>query len=291
MAGQEGDDRVAEAAVTRYLASGRPFHGRAAPGNLEDMVRGITHAAGQDRGHGHGHGHGDRHRGRVDSGSGHRGHHGSGHREHRDPGSCGSGRRSSGRGGRRAATDTTAQWAQVSAGQTATCAVQTDRTLWCWGANGYGELGIGSAGMAQPSPVQVGTRTVWVQVSTGYQSACALHGEPTLWCWGNGGGGDLGNGLALGVQPSPGRVGTSPSWLQVSVGTADACGIQRGHTLWCWGDNSAGELGIGGKTIAHPTPRQVTEGTVCSPLGLGRSAHAQAADLSVGETRNLTKSC
>ena len=150
-------------------------------------------------------------------------------------------------------------WASVSPGGGATCGIEDSGTLWCWGSNFWGEMGNGTtqAFPDQTTPIQVGVRTGWVQVGSGNQYVCALHGEPTLWCWGNGVSGELGTGRASGDQTVPARVGSSPNWVQVSVGFASTCGIQRGHTLWCWGDNSYGEAGTGSFASPLTTPQQV----------------------------------
>jgi alpha-tubulin suppressor-like RCC1 family protein len=105
----------------------------------------------------------------------------------------------------RVGTDT--NWATVSAGGEFTCATRTDRTLWCWGYNYFGQLGTGSTGDAS-TPVQVGTAADWVTVSAGddwgYSGGhtCATRADGTLWCWGDDEFGELGNGIS-GIVPTP----------------------------------------------------------------------------------------
>ncbi len=53
---------------------------------------------------------------------------------------------------------------------------------------------------------------------------------------------------------------TGRVWAQLSAGGNDTCGIRRDHTLWCWGDNSLGQLGMGDKRNRY-TPTQVGTGT------------------------------
>lgn len=74
-------------------------------------------------------------------------------------------------------------WAEVATGETHICAIRTDRALWCWGGNGYGQLGAGSTGQPSP-PVQVGAGVRWKKVATNYQRSCAIRVNGTLWCWG-----------------------------------------------------------------------------------------------------------
>lgn len=155
-------------------------------------------------------------------------------------------------------------WAGVSAGDVSTsigsavCGTRADETLWCWGIDDGGQQGTGATGTDQDSPARIGIRTGWRHVSVASGHACALHGEPTLWCWGTDYQGDLGNGVYAPIEPVV-RVGSSPDWLQVSAGDdEDTCAIMRGHTLWCWGSNFDGQLGLGPAGSAFNTPQQVS---------------------------------
>ena len=64
-------------------------------------------------------------------------------------------------------------------------AIKTNGTLWAWGENSAGQLGIGNT-QAQTLPVQVGTDTDWKQVAAGVSSVLALKADGSLWGWGNG---------------------------------------------------------------------------------------------------------
>jgi alpha-tubulin suppressor-like RCC1 family protein len=155
-------------------------------------------------------------------------------------------------------------WARVAAGDEFTCAVRSDSTLWCWGYNGGGELGIGSFGGNQFLPQQVtspaagGWASITITASGG--SACAVRTDTTLWCWGGNGDGQLGIG-STGNQDQPHQV-TSPAaagWSSADAGAGgdDTCAVRADTTLWCWGSNFDGQLGIGSTTSQH-LPQQVT---------------------------------
>jgi alpha-tubulin suppressor-like RCC1 family protein len=64
-------------------------------------------------------------------------------------------------------------WANVAAGGQFAVAIKTDGTLWAWGFNGAGQLGIGDA-TARSSPVQVGALTAWVNIAVGNSFTIAL---------------------------------------------------------------------------------------------------------------------
>jgi len=92
----------------------------------------------------------------------------------------------------------------VSAGGQHTCAIKEDGSLWCWGGNGDGQLGIGVAGSAV-APVLVSAGPA-IDVSAGTAHTCATFegsGSVDLYCWGSQLWGRLGDG-ELGLQPQAG---------------------------------------------------------------------------------------
>jgi hypothetical protein len=153
---------------------------------------------------------------------------------------------------------TVSNWATVSVGLNDICATRADGTLWCWGANANGELGIGNT-TYELAPTRVGTASDWAMVSGGYQDFCATRTDGTLWCWGNGAYGELGTGNTT-SELTPTRVGTTADWATVSASSdngSDACATRNDGTLWCWGANEDGQLGLGTAGGNHMTPTQV----------------------------------
>ena len=63
-------------------------------------------------------------------------------------------------------------WLAVSAGGYHTCGIKTGNTLWCWGLNNYGQLGLSNT-TNKNVPTQVGTATNWASVTTGRYHTCA----------------------------------------------------------------------------------------------------------------------
>lgn len=138
-------------------------------------------------------------------------------------------------------------WSMVSVGVNYTCAVKTNGTLWCWGTDNY-TLGDGPEWAPQASPVQEATySTDWVSVSAGWYHTCALKNNGSLWCWGQETYGELGNGDKLHpIQPSPVPEATrAMNWGFVSAGYWFGCAIKTNRTLWCWGDDTYGEIADG----------------------------------------------
>ena len=145
--------------------------------------------------------------------------------------------------------------ASVSAGNGHTCATKTDGTLWCWGWNSDGELGIGNT-TGKFVPTQLYIAGV-ASVSTGNGHTCATRTDGTLWCWGLNSDGVLGIGNTTG-KFVPTKVNIA-GVASVSAGTYHTCAKKTDGTLWCWGNNDYGELGIGtqGVTTNKNVPTQL----------------------------------
>jgi alpha-tubulin suppressor-like RCC1 family protein len=89
---------------------------------------------------------------------------------------------------------------EVAAGGYHTCARKGDRTLWCWGANGDGDVGDGTTATPKPAPVEVTALGASVaEVAAGLRHTCARTGDGTLWCWGYNKYGQVGDGTTAGM--------------------------------------------------------------------------------------------
>ena len=135
-------------------------------------------------------------------------------------------------------------WATVSLGNSFgfTLATKTNGTLWGWGYNGLGNLGIGVDGTIVKSPVQVGALTTWVSVSAGGLVAIAIKTDGTIWGWGRNDSGQLGQNNIIN-KSSPVQIGSLTTWSKVSIKANTALAIKTDGALWGWGNGSAGSLG------------------------------------------------
>jgi alpha-tubulin suppressor-like RCC1 family protein len=159
-------------------------------------------------------------------------------------------------------------WKTVSAGGEHTCATRTNGTLWCWGRSDSGQLGIGT-GAPQVNPVPVGANTNWNSVSCGAYTTCATRTDGTLWCWGLNTSGQVGNGNVVSPQASPVQVGTNTTWNKVSSGYSHTCATRTDNSVWCWGNNVNGQLGLGHTTSPQTSPARVGTGTVYGVFATG----------------------
>ena len=136
-------------------------------------------------------------------------------------------------------------WSKISVGFGSAIAIKTNGTLWAWGYNGLGQLGLNNISNYS-SPVQVGSLTTWAKVTSNYYSTAAIKTDGTLWTWGYNSAGQLGLGNLTYAWSSPQQVGSLTNWLSVSgVGASSFAAIKTDGTLWTWGTNGQGMLGIG----------------------------------------------
>jgi len=148
------------------------------------------------------------------------------------------------------------------------CAIRSTGTLWCWGYNGTGELGLGDD-ITRTTPAQVGAATTWQQIDGGEQHMCGTRTDGTLWCWGSNASGQLGDASST-DRTNPVQVSAGvTTWKQVSSGTSHSCAVRTTGTLWCWGSNASSQLGTGGGSVTSAT--QVGVATTWRSVSAGRA--------------------
>jgi alpha-tubulin suppressor-like RCC1 family protein len=146
-------------------------------------------------------------------------------------------------------------WLSVSSSARSVLAVKTDGTLWGWGGNNLGQLGLGNR-TDYSSPKQVGSLTNWSTVTTSNQyGSMAIKTDGTLWTWGSSGNGQLGLGNTTNYS-SPKQVGALTNWLYVAGGYSAVLAIKTDGTVWSWGNNNKGALGLG-NTTNYSSPKQI----------------------------------
>lgn len=176
-------------------------------------------------------------------------------------------------------------WKRLARGYKFHCAFDSADVAWCWGENDSGQLGIGAAavGANQLAPVQltVSTMAPWIQIASGKQHACALDVNRKLSCWGLNMMGQVGRGDFASPIPRPERVGPDVEWDQVIAGRFTSCALRPDRSLWCWGDNAFGAVGVRGMTN-HAQPVNVATPaawSALSPMNVASCAFDAAGDL------------
>jgi hypothetical protein len=170
-------------------------------------------------------------------------------------------------------------WKQVSGGITLhTAAIKTDGTLWMWGYNSWGQLGD-STTTSKSSPVQtVSSGTDWKWVAGGGQHTAAIKRDGSLWCWGYGAHGQIGNNSTTSISSPTQTVSNVSTWKELSCGNNTTYGIKTDGTLWAWGQNQFGQGGFDLAGTPRSSPIQTLIGGTAWRKVRGGYSHALALD-------------
>jgi alpha-tubulin suppressor-like RCC1 family protein len=149
-------------------------------------------------------------------------------------------------------------------GGTHACAVSnpglTPNRMWCWGYDISGQVGRGGTtrtDVTAPVPVAFPPATFPRSVDLGGQYSCALQTDGHVTCWGNDEDDQLGIGPGTSLvyaPPAPVALPAPGTATAVSAGDHHACALLIDGKVSCWGNNFAGQLGIGTASRSGVTP-------------------------------------
>ncbi|NDE81288.1 MAG: hypothetical protein EB037_10295, partial [Actinobacteria bacterium] len=190
----------------------------------------------------------------------------------------------------------------VAPGYEFTCALLDDQSLKCWGRNGIGELGIGTAegGIIGDHAIgdtagEMGNSLTAVNLTTSFPvasmaltqwSSCAMFVNGKVKCWGRSHYGQLGyedlltrgdGASEMGENLPFVNLGTGRTAVSITSGWAHVCVLLDNGSVKCWGYNSDGELGIGDAIEKGLGAGQMGDNLVAVNLGTGRTAVAISA--------------
>lgn len=152
-------------------------------------------------------------------------------------------------------------WAKAGMGGTNSNSIfiKTDGTLWSAGDASGGRLGDNQRTVHRSSPVQIGSLTTWANLNQisqwGTVPALCIKTDGTLWWWGTGSQGMNGNNQSGSIyRSSPVQVGSDTDWAEVFAANSCVMALKTNGTLWAWGENGWGALGLGTVTqVSSPT--------------------------------------
>jgi cysteine-rich repeat protein len=143
----------------------------------------------------------------------------------------------------------------MAAGSTHTCALLREGLVRCWGANDFGQLGLGtSADLSAQKPYQNGVVALGAPaaaIAAGRAHTCALMQDASVRCWGQNDFGQLGLGHTQPIgddEPPSAQHAAVPLGAPVkaiAAGGNTTCAILQTGALRCWGQNDFGQLGLG----------------------------------------------
>ena len=147
----------------------------------------------------------------------------------------------------------------VAAGLGHSCALRANGQIFCWGDDSAGQLG--SAALCPcPTPVPVIATTGLIRavaLTAGGNHTCALRNDGKVFCWGENGDGQLGDGGAA-DQATPTEVGGQlDGVVSIAAGGFHTCALRFDGTVRCWGRNSDGQVGDLSPAIGRTTPAAV----------------------------------
>jgi len=159
----------------------------------------------------------------------------------------------------------------VSAGQDYSVAVKNDGTVWACGNNEWGQLGNGTITNSDV-PVQVSLLSGMMSIASSWNHSLAIKNDGTVWTWGWGLFGELGNGTNALFGPLPVQVSSQTGITAIAAGYFHSLAVKNDGTVWSWGRNSSGQLGIGNFSDSNIPIQVVTlTGITAVAGGIGHS--------------------
>lgn len=137
----------------------------------------------------------------------------------------------------------------IAAGVNHTCAVTEAGAAWCWGVNGSGQLGDGTA-QDRNAPVLVKAIGPVKKISAGKNHSCAVTMTEEAWCWGSNEYGKLGDGTDV-KSFIPVKVAGLSGVVDVAAGETFSCAVTSDGSGFCWGSNYYGTLGNASKKASN----------------------------------------
>jgi alpha-tubulin suppressor-like RCC1 family protein len=157
---------------------------------------------------------------------------------------------------------------QIAGGDTGFgLALDAGGAVWGWGFNLHGQLGLGDF-TSRLQPVQVPGLSGFAQVAGGARHSLALRSDGTVWAWGQNASGELGDGTTTLRRPTPAQVQGLTGVVQVAAGDELSVALRADGTVWTWGMNVVGELGLG-DDLARTVPTQVPGLTDVTQIAAG----------------------
>ena len=150
------------------------------------------------------------------------------------------------------------------------CALLGDKTAACWGRNNYGQIGDGTTTNAL-SPTPVSDLKDLAGVAIGYSHSCARTSAGAVACWGYNADGQVGNGKTGSTPISkPETIADFGDVIDLALGYAFSCALKKDGTVWCWGQNTSGQIGSGATSTTDVLkPQQVAGLTGVTAIDAG----------------------
>ncbi len=115
------------------------------------------------------------------------------------------------------------------AGSSHACYINRSNSLYCWGNNERGQLGIGER-IFETQPEVVGEPGTWETVSCRDSRTCGITKNGNLYCWGHA------DDQTGSYKDKPMQIGEKHAWKDVTAQDNYVCGIKKDSSIWCLRD-------------------------------------------------------
>jgi alpha-tubulin suppressor-like RCC1 family protein len=163
-------------------------------------------------------------------------------------------------------------FSKISAGQHHTCALTAAGKAYCWGDPTYGQTGTGDVAPA-PTPRAVAGSIVFTSISAGSTHTCGLTASGDAYCWGRNLSGELGDGTTT-LSNAPVLVSGGLKFSSITASSNElTCGLTTTGAAYCWGQNSAGQVGDN-TTVDRHVPTAVAGGLTFAAVSPSNGGNA-----------------
>ena len=160
----------------------------------------------------------------------------------------------------------------IAASNAHNCALTATGQAYCWGWNGYGQLGNNSTTKSSiPVAVQMPAGVLFRSIAAGYAHTCALTTEGKAYCWGMNQYGQLGNNSTTKSSiPVAVQMPAGVSFQSIAAGYTHTCALTATGQAYCWGEGSSGRLGNNSTTSSRiPVAVQMPAGVSFQSIAAG----------------------
>jgi alpha-tubulin suppressor-like RCC1 family protein len=146
-------------------------------------------------------------------------------------------------------------WVSIVTACNHNLACKNNGTIWSWGYNEFGQLGLGYTSAKVTTPSQIGTNSDWFnqdwmtepnlpQMAVGSKHTISLKTNNTIWAWGNNSWSELGLGDTIN-RNTPAQIGFGADWSMPAIGPNCSVAIKTNGTLWRWGNSGTTPVLVG----------------------------------------------
>lgn len=164
-------------------------------------------------------------------------------------------------------------WSQLSVGGCSTLAIKTDGSLWAWGCNSRGQLGVGDTNN-KCVPTRETTSSTWSYVGGADDHTSAIKSDGSLWSWGWNDCGQLATNNKTCASSPVQEISSSSNWSTVRNGTSITTALKTDGSVWSWGANNSGQLGVNDIISKSSPVREISSSSDwCQLTSTGWSIH------------------